>query len=114
MCYPCPVLLIGLAMGGFLGFLTSFYTLNTNIFYWVTLLCLTAQLILMGLAVAPLLHEQRKVWSLVFTAARLSIVTVITNLCAQFISPLWGTLASVVALIAIFYVLFQLRSYYSR
>lgn len=108
-----PLLLIGLGMGGFLGFITSFYELNTNAFYWLTIVLLIGQLVLMGMSIPKLLHEKRTGWNLLFIAALLGGLTVATNIFAQFVQPLLGTLVGFATLGFILYILFQVRSYYA-
>jgi hypothetical protein len=109
-----PLVLIGIAMGGFLGFITSFYELNTNMFYWLTIILLLAQLILMGMAIPKLLHERRSGWNLLFVAALLGGITVTANIFAQFVHPILGTLVGLATFSVILYTLFQVRSYYSE
>lgn len=109
-----PLVLIGIAMGGFLGFITSFYELNTNVFYWVTITLLTAQLILMLIAIPKLLAEKRQGWQLLFTASLLSIIAVIANVFAQFVSPVMALLTGLMVFSLVLYILFQTRSYYTN
>lgn len=108
-----PLLVIGVAMGGFLGMITSFYELNTNAFYWITIVLLSVQLVLMGIAIPKLLHEKRAGWTLIFIASLLGVLTVITNVFAQFVQPLLGTLVGLGTLALILYILFQARAYYT-
>ena len=109
-----PLVLAGLALGGFLGFITSFYDINMNPFYWLTVVLLIAQLALMITAVSKLLQESRRGWSLLFTAAVLGILTLLTNIFAQFVSPLVALLSGFVVFSIVLYVLFQTRAYYSK
>ncbi len=109
-----PLVVVGLAMGGFLGFLTSFYDINTNPFYWVTIALLIAQLALMIIAVPKLLRESRRGWYLLFLASMLGILTVVMNVFAQFVSPITALLTGFVVFALVLYVLFQTRSYYSQ
>ncbi|MEO5691237.1 MAG: hypothetical protein ABIQ64_03560 [Candidatus Saccharimonadales bacterium] len=109
-----PLVVVGLAMGGFLGFLTSFYDINTNPFYWITVVLLITQLILMITAVPRLLRESRRGWYLLFLASLFGIVTLITNIFAQFVAPITALLIGLVVFTLILYVLFQTRSYYTN
>ncbi len=109
-----PLVVVGLAMGGFLGFLTSFYDINTNPFYWVTIVLLISQLALMATAVPKLLRESKRGWYLLFLASLLGIMTVITNIFAQFVSPITALLIGLAVFTLVLYVLFQSRSYYTN
>ena len=109
-----PLLLIGIAMGGFLGFITSFYEINTNLFYWLTIVLLIAQLALMGMAIPKLLREKRAGWKFLFIAAILGGVTVLANIFAQFVQPVLGTFVGFATFGVILYILFQARSYYTE
>lgn len=109
-----PILFIGVAMGGFLGFLTSFYSLNTNVFYWLTLVLLTAQIILLIASIRPLLREQRLGWVLSFSSVFVSIGFTLTNLFAQFINPLIVLAVTILLVSSTLYVLFQTRGYFTK
>lgn len=109
-----PLLFIGVAMGGFLGMLTSFYSLNTNVFYWLTLMLLIAQVVLLGLSIRPLLGERRKGWSLLFVSTFISIAMMLTNIFAQFINPFIVLAVTLVLSSSTLYVLFQTRDYFTK
>ncbi len=109
-----PLVLIGVGMGGFLGFITSFYVINSNAFYWVTVVLLLAELILMGFSIPKLLNEKRSGWNLLFITTLVGAVCVLSNLFAQFVQPVFGILAGLIAFALVMYLLFQTRSYYSN
>lgn len=109
-----PIFLIGIAMGGFLGIITSFYSLNTNVFFWLTLVLLLLKIVLMSLSVSLLLHERRKGWVLLFTSVFVSFVYSITNIFADFLNPIVVIAATVVIAITAFYMLFQIRGYFTK
>lgn len=109
-----PILFIGIAMGGFLGILTSFYSLNTNVFYWLTLILLLAQIVLLSVSIRPLLAERRKGWVLLFTSVFVSVGFTLTNIFAQFINPLLVIVVTLILGSSTLYVLFQTRGYFTK
>jgi hypothetical protein len=109
-----PIFIIGIAMGGFLGIITSFYSLNTNIFFWLTLTLLLIKIVLMSISVPHLLQERRKGWVLLFVSVFVSILYSITNIFAQFLNPLVVIGVTLFIVVSAFYVLFQTRGYFTK
>ena len=109
-----PILFIGIAMGGFLGIITSFYSLNTNPFYWLTLVLITGQVILLLVSIRPLLREQRFGWVMLFASVFVSVASAITNLFAQFINPVIVLAVTALLGISTLYILFQTRNYFTK
>lgn len=109
-----PLVLIGIAMGGFLGVITSFYELNTNVFYWLTIIFLIAQLTLMMIAIPKLRSEKRRGWQLIFIASLLSILAVLANIFAQFVQPVIGLMVGATMYVLVTYIIFQVREYYTN
>lgn len=70
--------------------------------YWLMLGFLAATLVLEGLAVKPLFAKEEKGWKLVFYAALVNTLYSIINF----------SFGGLIGLVILFYVLFQVKSYY--
>ncbi|MEO6727662.1 MAG: hypothetical protein ABIM96_01920 [Candidatus Saccharimonas sp.] len=80
--------------------------------YYVSILVLAVQVVLMFVSVAPLLKRQRKGWQLVFYASTISVIySLFSSFSYGFFAIaglLWGLIGAAIS----YYVIFQIRSYY--
>ena len=80
--------------------------------FYVSILVLAVQVVLMFMAVSPLLKRRRIGWQLIFYSSTISVVYSIVNSFSYgyftFGSLLWGLIGAAIS----YYVIFQVRSYY--
>jgi len=80
--------------------------------FYVAILVLIVQVVLMFMAVSPLLKRRRLGWQLVFYASTISVLYSVFNSFSygyfSFFGLLWGLIGATVS----YYVIFQIRSYY--
>lgn len=110
-----PALYGLLAFAGLLGSVMSIYVYYTpalSVWFWIALLVLTAQAVVMFVSIPMLLKRQRNGWLLLFYADLFSFVYSIFNAIeyVSFGSFLWTFVATLIGL----YFLFQIRRYYIK
>jgi len=80
--------------------------------YYVSIMVLAVQVVLMFVSVSPLLKRQRKGWQLVFYASTISVVySLVSSFSYGYFAIaglLWGLIGAAIS----YYVIFQIRSYY--
>jgi hypothetical protein len=110
-----PALLAVLGLGVFVGGLGAYYAgVNASIFYWLSMVVLAAQIVVMFVSVPMLLKRQRNGWLLLFYVEMFYVAYTVLGALANpygFVGSLIG--AAIGAVIG-FYVLFQIRSYYTK
>jgi hypothetical protein len=80
--------------------------------YYIGIVILVIQVVMMFLAISPLLKRQRQGWLLVFYSTTISVVYSVVSSFSYgyfaFTGILWGLVAAAIS----YYVLFQIRSHY--
>lgn len=98
------------------GALVSVYGALAGVSYgpmfYVAIIILIVQVVLMLMAVSPLLKRRRMGWQLVFYSSTISVVYSLFNSFSygyfSFFGLLWGLIGAAIS----YYVIFQIRSYY--
>lgn len=108
-----PVLL------GALTFLSLFtaaavYGYHPGVLYWLGILILLVQIIVMFVSIPMLLRRQRKGWLLLFYAEFINIAYGLVSAFAYAAFGLGTLIGTLIGAVVILYVLFQIRSYYTK
>lgn len=108
-----PAVLVVLGLGTLVGSFGAYYGAGVGLLYWLALAALVVQIVVMFLSVPMLLKRQRNGWLLLFYADLVSFAYSVLN---SFSSPyaLSGLIGAAVSVVVGMYVLFQIRSYYTK
>lgn len=109
-----PIIITGIINSGAMGILTSISGIIVNPFYWATLVLFTAQFFCIVRSVLALLSHKRAGWKSLFWGTAFGVLTALTNIFAGFSDPLVTSTLLLGMTIVSFYVLFQVRSYFTE
>lgn len=104
------VFTIGSVMGGYMMMGYSTYTP----LYWVSMAALLVQVAIMFLSIPMLLKRQRNGWMLLFYADLISVVYGVISSVSYGYFALGSLLSTAIGAVIGFYILFQIRSYYTK
>lgn len=82
--------------------------------YWLGLIILLAQVVVMFVSIPLLLKQKRNGWLLLFYADIISIIYGIVNSFAYGYFALGGLIWTLLSAVIAFYILFQIRRYYVK
>jgi hypothetical protein len=109
-----PAVLAVLGIGALVGSYASFYGTQVGLFYWLAIVALIVQLAFMFISIPMLLKRQRNGWLLLFYAGLFNFVYAVLNSLSTPYAVLGGIFAAVIGLVIGQYVLFQIRSHYTK
>lgn len=106
-----PAILLVFSVGSFVGVVNPAIGVAVGPLYWLAILVLVVQAVVMGVALPGLFKRKRSAWKLLFWATLVSIAYGLvgwagtpTDIGGLF----WSLLSAVISL----YILFQIRDYY--
>lgn len=106
-----PAVLAVLALGSLVGGVATSVGVSTGPLYWLALVFLVVQVVLMGLALPGLFKQSRSGWVLLYYGSLLSVVYNLVhwiNSPAAFFGLVWSLAVSAVSL----WLIFQVRNHY--
>ncbi len=110
-----PLILTAIAVMGIAGtYVAAYGTGQVGLFYWLAVLALVIQVIVMFISIPMLLKRERRGWLLIFYANIFSLVYSVLNSFSYGYLNLGGLLSGLVGAAIGLYFLFQIRSYYTK
>lgn len=109
-----PLVFTVIGLSTFVGGLAGSYGVAVGPTYWLALLALVAQIAVMFISVPMLLKQQRKGWQLLFYAELFNIAYVIVNGFGSSYTVVSSLVSAAVSAVIGFYILFQIRHYYTK
>jgi predicted neutral ceramidase superfamily lipid hydrolase len=110
-----PAILAVFTIGSLVGVAGSaYYATAVGPSYWLSILMLVVQVVIMFISVPMLLKRKRNGWLLLFYADLLSFVYGVVNGFSYNNFPLTSIVTSLISLVIGLYVLFQIRRYYTK
>lgn len=109
-----PAVLVVLGLGAAVGNISAYYGANVGFFYWLAMLVLVAQIVIMFVSVPMLLKRQRQGWLLIFYADIASFAYGILGSLSSPYSAVSGVIGALIGVVIGMYVLFQIRGYYVK
>lgn len=109
-----PAVLAVIGFGTLVGGIAGAYGVATGPFYWLSMLALIAQIAVMFISVPMLLKRQRQGWLLIFYANILSVAYSVLSSFGSSYSVLGGLIGAAIGFVIGMYILFQIRSYYTK
>lgn len=108
-----PALLVIFSLGSAIGVLAPSVGVAVGPLYYLALLVLLAQAVMMAIALPGLFKRKRTAWLLIYYATLISAVYALVDWIARPIA-VFGFIWSLVATAISLYILFQVRSYYKN
>lgn len=109
-----PAVLAVIGFGTLVGGIAGAYGIATGPFYWLSIVALIAQIAVMFISVPMLLKRQRQGWLLIFYADLLSVIYSVLNSLGNSYGFLGGLIGAAISFVIGMYILFQIRSYYTK
>lgn len=106
-----PAVLVVLGLGVALGGLASAHGLPVGPLYWVAMLVLLAQIVVMAISIPALMKRKRSGWELVFYSELASAVYAVVNWLSHPFDIV-GLIGALIGVLIGLYVLFQIRPLY--
>lgn len=112
-----PALLAVFTIGSVVGTVATAYGAvgyQPSIFYWLAMIVLLAQVVIMFVSIPMLLKQKRNGWLLLFYADLVSIVYGVVNSFAYGYFAIGGLIWTAISAAIALYILFQIRRYYTK
>ncbi|TAH33255.1 hypothetical protein EYC58_01345 [Candidatus Saccharibacteria bacterium] len=112
-----PALFAVFTIGSVVGTVATAYgavDYQPGIFYWLAMIVLLAQVIVMFVSIPMLLKQKRTGWLLLFYANLVSIVYGVINSFAYGYFAIGGLIWTAISAAIALYILFQIRRYYTK
>ena len=109
-----PAIFAVFTISSYVGSVYSAYVMaSVGPMYYVAIVVLAIQVVLMALSIAPLMKQKRSGWLLVFYSSTISVIYSALNSFSYGFnigSLIMGLIAAAIS----YYVIFQVRSYYTK
>ncbi len=110
-----PALFAVFTIGAAVGALASYgYGYQVGPMYWIGIVVLLVQVVIMFVSIPMLLKQKRNGWLLLFYANLVSIVYGVVNSFAYGYFAFGGLIWTLISAVIGFYILFQIRRYYTK
>lgn len=109
-----PAILAVIGLGAFVGSIGAYYGAGVGLIYWLAMAALVVQVGVMFVSIPMLLKRQRNGWLLLFYADIFSFAYGVLNSLSSPYALVGGLIGAAVSIVIGMYVLFQIRSYYTK